>query len=148
MKRFFSLVVLGMFSVTLMAGCGISKPIKHEVKADFNKDGYNDILTIETRLKSGYHLVTIAFGTGKENSFKKPVKVLKISKNVFKGKNITAVKCGDYNSDGNIDLMLESTEYLDARKLVGVSIYLEIYGNGDGTFQGDKGITTIPLKKK
>ena len=126
-QRFFGFLVV---SFLLQAAATASTPFlvaptyplgstpKGIVAGDFNNDGYSDIAT---GLDSA---VTVLLGNP-DGTFQAGVQS-------SAGANVVSIQTGDFNADGNLDLVVANT---DSVLKPAVSILL---GNGDGTFQAPR----------
>jgi hypothetical protein len=102
------------------------------VVGDFNHDGNRDLAVLNygdpTTANNGS--VSILFGNG-DGTFQ-------AAKNVAIGKNCTGIVAGDFDSDGNVDLVLVRPGDPTVNDDGDVSIFL---GNGDGTFRQGQVLT-------
>ncbi|MFC1490242.1 T9SS type A sorting domain-containing protein [Candidatus Latescibacterota bacterium] len=106
------------------------------ISGDFNNDEISDIITISTG--DGYRVINVYLGNG-DGTFQTPISETHLNKyNIFP-------KAGDFNSDGNLDVVLQyiclCNENQSACKCLRTEgpIYndniLILFGKGDGTFQ-------------
>lgn len=130
------IILIGLTVLAILTSKTEVRPIEHAVIADFNNDGEKDGVYLQTRQKSGYWYVIVVLDHGK--SFQKSKKVLKIFKDPNpRGGEIVGIRCKDVDEDGNLDLIIKEVE--TGRMLWSWTIF----GNGDGTFQGKRGVKVI-----
>jgi hypothetical protein len=72
--------------------------------ADFNNDGYPDILTIGLEKTIYQSCTSILYINNKDNTFRK-------IEYVSMGSENPNIDCGDYNNDGNIDILCSGGNY-------------------------------------
>jgi hypothetical protein len=102
--------------------------------ADFNGDGYPDILSTTVQVSTQLHGVQVQFGNGRGGFYPGPF-FSTLCCNGYPNP-IT----GDFNGDGKQDLILYQYTYNDGTWIY--SYYL-FFGNGDGTFQAPVDISAF-----
>ena len=103
-------------------GCGFGPPI---LVTDFNADGKADLAYCERDQNNGKIWVLLGNGDG---TFKKPV-----SYPIKNGLYSFSFAAGDFNSDGNTDLVVSYITFNS-------SVFELLLGKGDGTFQKPKSV--------
>ncbi len=108
-RRFFS------FSPIAMLPTGVS--VTSIASADFNNDGYADIVTVGSSSGRGLAMVQLNHGDGTYSP----------ATSASTGNNPVEVETGDFDGDGNCDIVTLASYYTGALTV--------LKGNGDGTFQ-------------
>ncbi len=95
---------------------------------DLNKDGFADLVIVSSNEQSNAGAVSVLLGKG-DGTFETPV-------NYVAGSDATSVAAGDFNGDGNIDLVVAAQ--------AGSANVLLLTGTGTGTFGAAQPVATLP----